>query len=150
MTLRDYVSSRVHGAYHDQDTPCAATALRILGEIFEQDIHEQVLQAAWGLNGAGKHGDQCALVEGTLMLLGLLGHRRGLSQEELYLVCREYAQAYTGRFGSLLCRELRPGGFNDSDPPHLCEAMSVDAIVLATNFITAQFELEPRLSHGAV
>ena len=143
MTLEQYVAAGVRNAYHDDEIPCAPATLRILGELFGIDLGEQLLQASWGLNGAGQHGEQCGLVEGALMFISLLAHRRGMTKDELYLSCREYAEAYAEQFRSLLCRDLRPGGFNDSDPPHLCERLSADAIVFAARFVACRFDLEP-------
>ena len=46
-------------------------------------------------------------------------------------------QAATGLHGAgfLRCRELRPDGFNQSDPPHLCENLTAKTICFAWNFI---------------
>ena len=145
MTIEEYVSSRVRQAYGDAEIPCAPTSLQILGELFDQDIHEQVLQASRGLNGAGQHGEQCGLVEGPLMLIGLLSHRRGLGQDDLYRVCSDFAEAYAGWFGSLLCRRLRPGGFNEDDPPHLCEPLTLDSILFSARFIAERFGLRSQV-----
>jgi len=96
-----------------------------------------VLDAALGLHGAGGHGAQCGLVEGPLLFLGVWGRRQGRSAGEIASACRSYAQAFESRFGSLLCRELRPQGFGPGNPPHLCERLTCEAGVFAVDYLVS-------------
>ncbi len=50
-----------------------------------------------------------------------------------------------GRFGSLSCRELRPNGFTEKDPPHLCETLTCEAIAFTYDFIKMIDQEEPLL-----
>lgn len=109
--------------------------LRVLGAVTGQVIHEQVFAAATGMHGAGRYGAQCGLVEGGLMFLGLWGREMGKTQEWITEACNAYAQGFERRFGSLLCRELRPQGFIDGQPPHMCEGLSVDAASWAVKWV---------------
>lgn len=45
------------------------------------------------------------------------------------------AAAFETHFGSLRCRELRPGGFTPQDPPHLCEKLSCESVEFIWNYI---------------
>ena len=38
-------------------------------------------------------------------------------------------------FGSLRCLELRPTGFSENDPPHMCENLTCDGIEFAYQYI---------------
>lgn len=44
-------------------------------------------------------------------------------------------------FGSLSCYDLRPNGFSENDPPHVCERLTVNAIEFAREF-TDRVQLE--------
>jgi len=129
------VKTRVHEYYWTHDWNCASTTLRILAERFGVDIHEQVLDAALGMHGAGGLGAQCGLVEGALMSIGILGKANGLSDDAVVQACHDYATEFESRFGSLLCRELRPQGFHPDNPPHLCEGLSCDAVLFDIAFV---------------
>jgi hypothetical protein len=111
------------------------TTLRVLGEKLHVRLDDQVLAAATGMYGAGGYGAQCGLVEGGLMFIGLVGRERGLADDTIAEVCYAYAEAFEARFGSLLCRELRPEGFGPDNPPHLCEKLTQEAIVFDLAFL---------------
>lgn len=130
------VEQRVHEYYWQYDWNCASTTLRILAGDFGVELHEQVLDAALGMHGAGGYGTQCGLVEGALMFIGVIGKTRGLSNEKVIQACYAFAQQFENRFGSLLCRELRPQGFHPDNPPHLCEGLTREAIEFDIVYIT--------------
>ena len=125
----------VHELYWNKDLNCARTMLACLGERFTLAVARQTFQAAIGMHGAGRFRAQCGLVEGTLMFIGILGSEEGLSDKDIENLCRLFAEEFTARFGSLLCRDLRPGGFQPSDPPHACESLTVQAVVFAQEFL---------------
>ena len=135
MDRRAFVAERVHRYYWDHDYNCASTTLRILGEWLDFEINEHVLDAAIGMHGAGAFGAQCGLVEGALMFLGLVGAARGVKEQDIIDACYEFARQFEARFGSLLCRELRPQGFCADNPPHLCEPLSCEAILADMAFV---------------
>ncbi|UCD56261.1 MAG: C_GCAxxG_C_C family protein [Candidatus Hydrogenedentota bacterium] len=145
MTLIEFVADRVRDAYWNEDIHCVPTVLRILGELFGLDVHEQVYASCWGLNGAGNYGAQCGLVEGTLMFISLIAGREGIDTVETWQACSDFASDYEKRFGSLRCCELRPEGFNDDDPPHLCEVLTVESVVFSARFINTWFGIEMEL-----
>lgn len=133
--MKELIETRVHHYYWDQDLNCAETMLKILAELFSLEINSQVFHSSIGMHGAGKYGAQCGLVEGSLMFIGLLGAARGLEKEQAVDLCREFAGRFEQRFRSLRCKELRPQGFREADPPHLCEGKSRIAIGFTAEFI---------------
>ena len=139
-TVPDWIAQRVHTYYWDHDWNCAVTTLRVLSEHFDLPLCEHVLDAALGLHGAGGYRAQCGLVEGALMFIGLIGKRENQPDEQIVQTCYDYAQAFEARFGSLLCRELRPEGFSPDNPHHLCEPLTGQAIVFDIQFIDALAE----------
>jgi C_GCAxxG_C_C family probable redox protein len=141
MTKEEFVRGRVHEYYWEADLNCATTALKTLADYFSIAIHEQVIAAAVGMHGAGRFGAQCGLVEGALLFLGILGKVKGLSEEETVTACREFAGQFETRFGSLQCRILRPQGFKTNLPPHLCERLSNEALLLGLDFMTQKLTI---------
>jgi C_GCAxxG_C_C family probable redox protein len=129
-----FVTQRIHTYYWRDDLNCATATLKILAEWLEVSLSPQVLDAALGMHGAGEYGAQCGLVEGGLMFLGIYGRRQGLADAKLVSLCQAFARGFEKRFGSLLCRELRPEGFGAENPPHLCEALSCRALAYDIHF----------------
>lgn len=136
------IARRVHAYYWEDDYSCAEVTLRILEQLYPAGVDEKLLAAAYGLN-AGRCGLQCGLVEGALLFLGLYGRKKGLADSELKALCRAYCEAFSVRFGSLLCRELRPEGFGPQNPPHLCEARTVEAVAFSAAFVRAHLAEQP-------
>lgn len=132
--IQAVIETRVHDYYWKEDFSCTITTLKILSELFHYELHPQVLQAAYGLN-AGRFGTQCGLVEGALLFLGVYGYEKGLNSQEITQLCRTFANGFQEKFGSLLCKELRPQGFSPSNPPHLCESITKCAIEYAVKTV---------------
>lgn len=139
MTTSTLIPTRVAHYYRVDNLSCTTTTLKILSEIYEVEISQQVFDAALGLHGAGKYGAQCGLVEGGLMFITILGRARNLPDEWSVMMCNEFAHTFEQQFLSLLCRELRPQGFSPELPPHLCEKLSCEAVAFASGFIQQHF-----------
>jgi len=129
------IEEHVHHLYWDHDINCARTTLMYLAQYFKIPLNDQTLQAAIGMHGGGGFGAQCGLEEGALMFLGLYGARKGMSDASVSRLCFAYAQAFTVAFSSLQCSVLRPQGFQESNPPHICEGLTVRAIAFTRDFI---------------
>jgi hypothetical protein len=132
------VEDRITEYFVNGDYNCAISSLLILSEVFELPLEQQVIDAATGMNGAGRSQAQCGLVEGTLMFLGILGKKYDLSQDEIVDICYDYAAGFTNLFGSLNCRELRPEGFKSENPPHLCRELANSSVHYGIQFIKKQ------------
>lgn len=132
--MQGVIDRRVHDYYWLEELSCAVTTLKILSELYEQELHPQVMDAAFGLN-AGRCGSQCGLVEGALLFIGIYGKHKELDSAQLKDRCREFCTAFQNRFGSLLCKELRPQGFDPQNPPHLCETLTKQAISFSVDFV---------------
>lgn len=133
--MKEYIANRVHELYWNDDINCARTALICLSGLFETKNEAQTLRAAVGLHGAGGYGAQCGLVEGPLMFIGIYLHALGKSEEEIVSACYNFASAFERTFGSLRCCDLRPTGFSENDPPHMCENLTCSAIEFACQYI---------------
>lgn len=135
MELEEYIKSKVSGYYWNDDVNCATTMLKTVAELYEIELDRQVIQSAIGLHGAGGFGAQCGLVEGSLMLLGILGKENKLSTETIIALCYCFAQEFEEEFGSLLCKQLRPQGFKPDNPPHLCEGLTNRAVKFTAEYL---------------
>lgn len=134
--MENRIKERVHQLYWDADINCARTALTCLGELFQIDICQQTMNAAIGLHGAGGYRAQCGLVEGALLFCGVYLSDKGKTEEEISEICYRFAEQFVKKYGSLRCFDLRPNGFNETDPPHACESLTSDAIYYIYQFIT--------------
>lgn len=128
------INARVHDYYWEEDLSCTITTLKILSELFHIRLDRQVMDAAFGLN-AGRLGSQCGLVEGALLFIGIYGQQQGLTPQGITALCHQFSSNFQTEFGSVLCKELRPQGFNPTNPPHLCETITKRAIAFSAEFI---------------
>ena len=133
--MKEYLTKRVHELYWKEDINCARTALICLSELFKIAIEPQTIWSAAGLHGAGGYWAQCGLVEGTLMFMGIYLHTIGKTEDEIVSACYNFASAFDREFGSLRCFELRPTGFSESDPPHMCENLTCNGVGFAYQYI---------------
>lgn len=133
--MKEYIMKRVHELYWNDDINCARTTLICLSELFETAIEPQTIWSAVGLHGAGGYRAQCGLVEGTLMFIGIYLHMLGKTEDKIISACYNFAAAFDKAFGSLRCSELRPTGFLESDPPHMCENLTRNGIEFAYQYI---------------
>ncbi len=129
------IDELVRHYFRDLEINCATTTIKILGEFLGLEVSPQVLDSTVGLNGAGQHGAQCGLVEGGLMFLGMIGRERGISDDDIVAACDRYATEFEREFGSMICSVLRPEGFNDDNPPHICEPVSCRAVKFSNRFV---------------
>ena len=62
------------------------------------------------------------------MFIGIYLRSMGKTEDEIVSACYQFASAFDKEFGSLRCFELRPTGFSESDPPHMCENLTCNGI----------------------
>ena len=129
----------IHHLYHDKDFNCAITTLICLGKEFGVDIDQQVLDSAICMNGGGRFRAQCGLVEGVLMFIGIYATQRGMKKKDMMKIAYGFCENFQNRFGSLLCRDLRPGGFQKTDPKHLCEPLTLDTVPFSIDYLKQHF-----------
>jgi len=135
LELDKFVSLKVGKYYRQENLNCAITSLKILSEHFDLELSTQVIDAAIGMNGAGRYRAQCGLVEGVLMFLGILGKEYDITKLDIIAKCNQFAGNFEDKFSSLSCKELRPEGFNLDDPPHMCEELTRNTIAFSIKFI---------------
>ncbi len=135
MNIENFVHERIDQFFCTDDLTCTVSTLKILSEHFQIDVPTAVYDAAIGMHGAGQSGAQCGLVEGALMFLGIIGRQRGIDEEDIITACADYAALFEKRLGSLICSILRPEGFSDDNPPHLCRERACVAVLLDIDFI---------------
>lgn len=133
--MKEYIINRVHELYWNNDINCAGTTIICLSELFEISVEQQTIWSAVGMHGAGGYRAQCGLVEGALMFMGIYLHMLGKTGDEIVSACYNFASSFDKTFGSLRCFELRPTGFLESDPPHMCEKLTCSGIEFAYQYI---------------
>ncbi len=127
MNIKKIIEEQVNQCYKNEHINCATTILKILENHFHTQLQDQISKAATGMHGAGRYGAQCGLVEGALMFIGIYGSNTGLEKDKIISLCHNYAGAFEKRFESLSCSVLRPEGFHDDQPPHLCMSLTIEA-----------------------
>ena len=140
------MKKRVATYFHLNDYNCVRIDLLILAEYFKLRVGAQLLNAAIGMHGAGGYRAQCGLVEGTPMFLGVVGAEKGITEEEIVSACYDFGEAYEREFSSLQCQILRPGGFNEDDPPHLCENLACRSTSFSIAFVEERLQLWEKFS----
>jgi len=133
--IQTFVNQKVDEYSIKQNLNCAKTTLKTLSDFFEIKIEEQVIDSATCMNGAGRFGAQCGLVEGALMFIGITGKLLNLNYTDNIAIANRYATLYKKEFGSLLCKDLRPQGFQPDNPPNLCEDLIRKSVLLVTIFL---------------
>lgn len=133
--MKEYIINRVRELYWNDGINCARTTIICLSELFEISVEPQTIWSAVGLHGAGGYRAQCGLVEGALMFIGIYLHMLGKTEDEIVSACYNFASGFEETFSSLRCFELRPVGFSESDPPHLCENLTCNGIEFAYQYI---------------
>jgi hypothetical protein len=140
----ELIKQRVRRYYWQDDLNCTTTTLKILAEIYRIEVTNQLLAAAVGMHGAGGYRAQCGLVEGGLLFIGVIGRANQLPDPVIVDFCYQYGAQFTERFSSLLCRELRPEGFGEHLPPHLCEDLTCRTITFSAEFIADMLTAAPQ------
>ncbi len=139
--MKLFVENRVTTYFQINDYNCVRTDLLILAEYFDVKLDEQILNAAIGMHGAGGYRAQCGLVEGTLMFLGIIGAEKDVSEDDIIAACYNFGKAFEEEFSSLQCRTLRPCGFNENDPPHLCKDLTCKTTAFSIDFVKKRMQL---------
>ncbi len=135
MNNRTFIKDKVNLYFKGQDLNCAKTTLNILAEKFEFPLNSQLIDSAAGLNGLGQFGSQCGLATAGVMFIGIVAESQNRTKEDINTLCRGLAEAFFKDFDAIDCHVLRPNGFNEDDPPHLCLPLTVNALELTINYI---------------
>ncbi len=122
MNNSEFVKKRVGECYRKDDINCAETSLRILSEVFDLPLNEQIRNSVLALPGAGQCGAQCGIVSGTIMFMGIFGREYGIEDNTIKNFCKKFTNTFETAFKSLQCSILRPEGFHRDNPPHICES----------------------------
>jgi C_GCAxxG_C_C family probable redox protein len=132
---QEQILEKIKLYHHKQKNNCAQTTLKILSETFGIDVCRQVIDSACGLNGGGRYGAQCGLLEGALMFMGIKANKENRDKKYANKVCYAYTEKFKKEFESLLCKDLRPEGFKKGDPPDVCEKIFVKSLNLVIEYI---------------
>ncbi len=127
-SIQEQIARWVHDHYWVEDHNCTTAVISCLAKLLGTEIDDQVYAASLGMHGAGGYRAQCGLVEGGLLFIGIHGSAKQLGRERIVQLCYDYAKAFEANYSSISCRDLRPEGFRENDPPHPCEQITVEAV----------------------
>ena len=107
MSLYNLIEERVSVLHGQDDLNCVMVTLLILAEVFEIDLHPQVLDVAVGMESEGRYSSQCGLLGGCLMFIGIYGRKSGMHDKVISEACDSCASKFEAKFGSIKCIKLR-------------------------------------------
>lgn len=140
MIIKEYIQEKVHRYYWEENINCATVMLKVLSELHNVKLDQQVINSAIGMHGAGGFRAQCGLVEGSLLFIGIWGMQNGLDAEKIIDLCYGFAKEFEQEFSSLSCKQLRPEGFKADNPPHLCEPLTAKAVKFTAEYLATRSE----------
>lgn len=140
MYAEKFIDEKIKLYHHELKNNCAQTTLKILSEIFGIEICSQVIDSASGLNGGGRYGAQCGLLEGALMFIAIKANKEDKDKKYINKKCYDYTDKFKRKFESLLCGDLRPGGFKKGDPPDVCEKLFKKSLNFAIEYIKKEMD----------
>lgn len=129
------IHKKVHQLYWDDDENCAVTTVLVLSEKYGIAIQEQIKDGLISMPGLGKNGLTCGIVVGSLLFHGILAKEKEFRKDVAKQQAEMLVVGFKEKFGSELCSNLRPEGFSVTNPPHLCEKFTVEALEYVINFI---------------
>lgn len=129
------VKEKVHKLYWEKQGSCASVMLLCLSELTDVKLDPQVFASVAGLHGAEKLGAQCGLTIAGQMFIGIYYLQLEKDDAAIASYCKQYAETFCNKFSTLVCSELRMNGYIATDPRHLCEQLTCDAITITYNFL---------------
>lgn len=129
------ISEEVHKLYWEEDKNCAMTTLIILCNRHEVELHSSVVDSLTSMPGLGKNGLTCGIVIGAVMFVSLYCKANEVKEADIQKHTNLIVRGFKDEFGSELCSILRPEGFKPTNPPHLCEKLTVKAIEYLDNYV---------------
>lgn len=136
------ILERVHELYWNDDKNCAITTVTILSEHYDVRLESQVIDGLAFMPGLGMNGLTCGIVIGGLTFIGIFQKERQYDNGSMKQQAQQLVAEFKKTFGSELCSVLRPEGFSEDNPPHLCENLTVKAIKFIINFIDERVKEE--------
>lgn len=129
------MKEKVHELYWKKQGSCANVMLLCLSELTDVKLEPQVFASVAGQHGAEKLGAQCGLAIAGQMFIGIYYRQQEKDEAAIVSYCTQYAEAFRNKFSTLVCSELRMNGYISTDPRHVCEQLTCDAVTITYNFL---------------
>lgn len=134
------ITTEVHTLYWEEDKNCAMTTLSTLGKKYDLKISHAFIDSLIAMPGLGTNGLTCGIVVGAIMFMGLYGKNKGYEEEAIKQHTNQLIKGFVEKFGSEQCSILRPEGFKPTNPPHLCEGLTVKGIEYIDDYIRRHYK----------
>ena len=121
----------------DKDYNCGEVVVRVLIKELGLKVPKEILRSSSVMNGGGRAGAQCGILEAGLLILALCYGRdtykksRDPLQKYAYQLTKEFEIYYKGT----LCRKIRPEGFSPHQPLNLCNQRILHGIQFLLDFL---------------
>ncbi len=134
------IAEEVHRLYWEDDKNCAITTVSVLSALYDIELSDDLYSSLLAMPGLGKNGLTCGIAVGAVMFIGLYGKDRAFEKDDIKLQANHLIKGFIDKFGSELCSVLRPEGFKYTNPPHICENLTVDAIKYVDEYVRTEMD----------
>ncbi|HBB02638.1 MAG: hypothetical protein US89_C0005G0051 [Candidatus Peregrinibacteria bacterium GW2011_GWF2_38_29] len=119
-----------------QDYNCGETVFRVLLKELGIKESKELLKASSFMNGGGRAGAQCGILDAGLMVLSLMYGRDTYkkSREPLQGLAYKLTKEFEKKYKSFLCRDIRPEGFSHIQPEDICNKRIIEGIEFLLDF----------------
>ena len=130
-SVRHYALKLLETDYH-----CGEVVVRTILHELRIKASASVLSISASMNGGGRAGAQCGILEAGLFVLSLLygRHSEKQSREPLQSLAFQLTKKFETEYKSLLCRDIRPEGFYSTQPRGLCTERIIYGIFFLLDF----------------
>ncbi len=120
-----------------EDYNCGEAVVRAVFEQFDIRVPDFYLRPLSSMNGAGRAGAQCGILEGGLFVISTLYGRSNSkkSREPLETLVSNFAREFKGRYGSFLCKEIRKEGFFGNQNRNICNNRIKNGVLFIIDYI---------------
>jgi C_GCAxxG_C_C family probable redox protein len=138
--VRHYALKLLETDYH-----CGEVVVRTILNELEIKAPASVLRISASMNGGGRAGAQCGILEAGLFVLSLLygRHSEKQSREPLQSLAFQLTKKFETEYKNLLCRDIRPEGFSTTQPRGLCTERIICGIFFLLDFFEEIVEKYP-------
>ncbi|MFA5828869.1 MAG: C-GCAxxG-C-C family protein [Candidatus Gracilibacteria bacterium] len=127
-----------------QDYNCGEVVVRTVANNLKIKLPIVAKKISSAMNGGGRAGAQCGILEAGLLILSLLCGRADSKQprDPLQILAYKLTKKFENEYGNLLCRNIRPEGFKPDQINNICEERIIYGIIFLLNFFEEISNLE--------
>lgn len=99
MDIKEKIKSLIQKYAGKQEMGCSATVLSVLSDLFNIKVEKQVMACLIGMEGGSNFKNDCGLLDGSLMFIGIMLSQQGLPEPLTKGICRQFTGSFEIEFG---------------------------------------------------